>query len=71
MYIAPDLKSPVIAYVAPGEEVKVNVKNTGSGWNEMLLESGGVGRIQARHVKPASEEKEKNKNEWQNGLTQN
>ena len=57
VYFMPDMKSRIIAYLAAGEEVWINGKEFKKDWNEINLESGKIGHIPARHMKPAFKNK--------------
>ena len=52
VYIKPDIKSNVIAYLATGEKVDINGEYRNPVWNEIEIKSGVVGYIAANHIKP-------------------
>jgi len=57
VYIKPDIKASVIAYLATGEKVDINGDYRNPEWNEIEIKSGVVGYIAANHVKPLPKEK--------------
>lgn len=56
VYIKPDIKSSVVAYLATGEKVDLNEAYRNLEWNEIAMKSGAIGYIAASHIKPLPKE---------------
>ena len=59
VYLKQDIKSKVVAFFAPGEEVKISVEEHPERWISVRLKSGGSGYIDKRHIAPLTKPKEK------------
>jgi hypothetical protein len=59
VYLKQDIKSRIVAFFAPGEEVKISAEEQPEQWISVRLKSGGSGYIDKRHIAPLPKSKEK------------
>ena len=59
VYLKQDIKSKVVAFFAPGEEVKISAEEQPELWISVRLKSGGSGYIDKRHIAPLPKPKDK------------
>jgi hypothetical protein len=59
VYLKQDIKSRVVAFFAPGEEVNISAEEHSEGWISVRLKSGGSGYIDKRYIVPLPKPKDK------------